>query len=248
VRARWNRLAEQGTMDVMTTPGTREQSELLSLTVHELRTPVTVVAGYLRMLARGQLGAVPEQQQKVIEEAERSCGRLKTLLDEMSELANFDGPDPPRPTGEVAIAEMLDRVAASAPSDHDRGVEVVRTGSGEEHIVRADRKRLMAALSALVSALVREQREPGRIAVHLETRQRNGQPVAHIFIGREDATDMRGEHGPGAQFNESPGGLGLALPLARRVIERAGGLIWSSHSAADGKKLGAVTVQLPLLP
>jgi hypothetical protein len=106
----------------------------------------------------------------------------------------------------------------------------------------------MAALSALVSALVREQREPGRIAVHLETRQRNGQPVAHIFIGREDATDMRGEHGPGAQFNESPGGLGLALPLARRVIERAGGLIWSSHSAADGKKLGAVTVQLPLLP
>jgi hypothetical protein len=30
------------------------------------------------------------------------------------------------------------------------------------------------------------------------------------------------------------------------VIERAGGLIWSSYSAADGKKLGAVAVQLPL--
>ena len=235
-------------MDVMTTPGTREQSELLSLAVHELRTPITVVAGYLRMLARGQLGAVPEQQQKVIEEAERSCGRLKTLLDEMSELANFDGPDPPRPTDEVAIAGVLDQVAASAPGDRDRGVEVVRTGSAEEHTVHADRKRLMAALSALVSAIVREQREPGRIAVDLQTRQRDGQPVAHIFIGREDATDIRDEGGPGPQFNESPGGLGLALPIARRVIERAGGLIWSSYSAADGKKLGAVEVQLPLRP
>ena len=235
-------------MEVMTTPGARDQSELLSLAVHELRTPITVVAGYLRMLARGQLGAVPEQQRKVIEEAERSCGRLKTLLDEMSELANFDGPDPPRPTEEVVIAGVLDQVAASVPGDRDRGVDVVRTGSGGEQVVRGDRKRLTAALSALVNAIVREQREPGRITVDLEMRQRDGQPVAHIFIGREDASDMRGERGPHAQFNESPGGLGLALPIARRVIESVGGLIWSSSSAAEGKKLGAVAVQLPLRP
>jgi signal transduction histidine kinase len=233
-------------MDVMTTPGTREQAELLALAVHEFRTPITVVGGYLRMLARGQLGAVPEQQKRVIEEAERSCGRLKALLDEMSELATFDGPDPPSPTDEVAIAEVLDQVAGSIPGDRDRGVDVVRTGSVDEHVVLADRRRLTAALTALVNAIVREQREPGRIAVDLETRQRGGQPVAHIFIGREDASDVRGDGGPAAPFNESPGGLGLALPIARRVIERADGMIWSSSPASDGKRLGAVAVQLPL--
>jgi signal transduction histidine kinase len=233
-------------MEVMTTSGTHEQSELLSLAVHELRTPITVVGGYLRMLARGQLGTVPDQQRKVIEEAERSCGRLKTLLEEMSELANFDGPDPPRPGDEVGISAMLDQVAASAPGDRDRGVEVVRTGSNEEHVVRSDHNRLRAALSALVNAVVREQREPGRIKVDLDTRQHGGQPVACIFIGREDASDLRSDRGPDARFNESPGGLGLALPLARRVIEGSGGLIWSSSSGADGKKLGAVAVQLPL--
>jgi signal transduction histidine kinase len=235
-------------MDVMTTRDIHEQSELLSLAVHEFRTPITVVGGYLRMLARGQLGPVPEQQQKVIEEAEKSCARLKVLLEEMSELAMLDGPDLPRPVDEVPLAALLDQVAASVPGNRERGVEVVRTGSAEHVAIHADRQRLTAALSALVAAIVREQREPGRITVDLETRSRDGQRVARILIGRDDAPDIRADHGPAAPLNESPGGLGLALPIARRVIERAGGLIWSSYSAADGKRLGAVAVQLPLPP
>ena len=49
--------------------------------------------------------------------------------------------------------------------------------------------------------------------------------------------------GPDARFNEYPGGIGLGLPIARRVIEQAGGRIWSS---AEGRQLGVVTVLLPL--
>jgi signal transduction histidine kinase len=48
----------------------------LSLTVHELRTPVTVVSGYLRMLLKEQGGPLTEKQRKMLEEAERSCGRI----------------------------------------------------------------------------------------------------------------------------------------------------------------------------
>ena len=48
----------------------------MSLAVHELRTPVTVVAGYLRMLIREQGGPLNEKQKKMLEEAERSCARI----------------------------------------------------------------------------------------------------------------------------------------------------------------------------
>src|SRR3989442_1251396 len=63
----------------------------LSLAVHEFRTPVTVVSGYLRMLLKEQGGPLTEKQRKMLEEAERSCGRIGALVAEMSELGKLEG-------------------------------------------------------------------------------------------------------------------------------------------------------------
>src|SRR5919106_5172615 len=64
--------------------------KLLSLTVHEFRTPVTVVAGYIRMLLKDRAGPLSDQQRRLLEEAEKSCGRLSGIIAEMSDLANLE--------------------------------------------------------------------------------------------------------------------------------------------------------------
>src|SRR5436309_11109471 len=65
--------------------------KLLSLSVHELRTPMTVVAGYIRMLLKDRAGAISDQQRRLLEEAEKSCARLSSLVAEVSELSNLEG-------------------------------------------------------------------------------------------------------------------------------------------------------------
>ena len=62
----------------------------LSLAVHELRTPITVASGYLRMLLREQAGPISDKQRKMLEETERSCGRIGALISEMSELGKLE--------------------------------------------------------------------------------------------------------------------------------------------------------------
>src|SRR4029078_315216 len=62
----------------------------LSLTVHEFRTPMTVVSGYIRMLLKERAGAITDQQRRLLEEAEKSCGRLSALVSEVSELSNLE--------------------------------------------------------------------------------------------------------------------------------------------------------------
>ena len=53
------------------TPTDPRWPKVLSLSVHEFRTPMTVVAGYLRMLLKDRAGPITDQQRKLLEEAEK---------------------------------------------------------------------------------------------------------------------------------------------------------------------------------
>ena len=221
------------------------QAELLALAVHEFRTPVTVVAGYLRMLAREQVGPLSERQLKLVQEAERSCARLSALVSEMGDVANLDGGSTVLPREEVAFDDIVDEVAAAAEEGRDRGVTVTRQRATEGLTVAGDRRRVRDVVSHLLTAVLREQGEPGPVVVATERlRLDGGRPMAALTIGRADAAaDVLKESGPEARLNEFRGGLGLALPIARRVIEHLGGQVWSSGT---GRVLGAVAVLLPI--
>ena len=65
-------------------------SRLLSLAVHEFRTPASVVGGYLRMLQRDANEQLSDRQRKMIDEAEKSCARLVSLISELSEISKLD--------------------------------------------------------------------------------------------------------------------------------------------------------------
>src|SRR5512137_2689499 len=89
-----------------------DTAELLALAVHEFRTPVTVVAGYLRMLAREQSGPLTDRQRALVDEAERSCARLSGLVAEMSDLSNLEAGTAPMALDEVDLTALADDVAS----------------------------------------------------------------------------------------------------------------------------------------
>jgi len=219
------------------------QAQLLALAVHEFRTPVTVVCGYLRMLAREQLGQLNDRQRKLVEESERSCARLSALVGELSELANLDAGSVTLPAHDVPLRDLLEDAAGKVEDGRDRDIAVEIVGVEDGQIVSGDRTRLTAALAALLRAVVREQTEPGRVLMEVAERDADGRRVAAIGIARD--TELPGQAEPAleAALNETRGGMGLSLPIARRVIARHGGRVWSS---AGGRLMGTVALWLPL--
>src|SRR5216117_2519445 len=73
----------------MSTSSTESYPPLLSLAVHEFRTPASVVGGYLRMLQRDGDG-LSDRHRKMIDEAEKSCARLVGLIAELSDIGKID--------------------------------------------------------------------------------------------------------------------------------------------------------------
>lgn len=213
----------------------------LSLAVHELRTPLTVVAGFLRMLIREQGGPITDKQRKMLDEAERSCSRLSALVSEMSELGKLEGHELALARTRFDVAALAAEVAANAPPN-DRGVEILLSGTDRQLQIVGDRPRLAAVLGSLLQSAVRERGTPGVLVMACEMVER----WAVIAIG--DASQVPGltrtARGTPPSFDEWRGGTGLALPIARRVVDAHGGTLWSSTDASAN---AASALRLPLV-
>jgi signal transduction histidine kinase len=218
-------------------------ARLLSLAVHELRTPISVVSGYLRMVLKDRAGPVPEAQRRLLEEAEKSCGRITALLSEMSDFAHLQLGDAPFRQEPVDLAALVRQAVEAAAAGPDLA-PVTLVDDESPARIHGDGSRLQVALSALIRCLQREVPSASSIVVHRTTRA----SAAFIAIGESDTVSTLSKHVDGqvsnvrATFDELRGGMGMSLPLAARVVERHGGQL---IVLADKPKAGVV-VKVPL--
>ena len=214
--------------------------QAMSLAVHELRTPVTVVAGYLRMLLREQAGPLNEKQKKMLEEADRSCGRIGALVAEMSDFGKLEGGEVRFAEQDFDLAALAEELASGLHDGEDRGVYLesrampagMKEVAMKEIWVTGDRTRIAAAMKALMLSSLRERVEPGVVVVRCSVTA--GQPWAVLALGDEASLPEleRAASAPPSGFDEWRGGLGLALPVARRIIDAHGGAVWSGGANA----------------
>jgi signal transduction histidine kinase len=234
----------------VTTDSTRTEAyaRLLSLAAHEFRTPASVVGGYLRMLRNADDPALSERQRRLVDEAEKSFGRMVALVDELSDLARLD-------TGTAAFQavpfdffEVVERTAAGVREGQDRGVTLEARGETGGAPLIGDPLRVQRAVTAFLRAVLREQ--PSARAVVVDRRRvADGPSAAAVAIIAPRGDVDAALDAPPVAFDETRGGLGLALPIARRVVERHGGRVWSAAlaPAADGGTArGAIVLSFPL--
>src|SRR6266545_4915409 len=209
----------------------RLRSAFMHNLAHELSTPLTPLAGYLRILASGKLGALPAQQQRIGESMIQSVTRLTRVVDNLADFASLEVGEAPLIHGDVEPDRLADEVVQElrAPVREARlHVEVLHGGGGP---VVADPRKLRQALANLVSnavkfsphggeVLVEVTREPERLrftvydqgpGIRPGETERIFEPLYHAAARGEDA--------------RLPGS-GLGLPVARRIAEAHGGRVY----------------------
>ena len=217
-------------------------SRLLSLAVHEFRTPITVSSGYLRMVLRDKAGPITDQQRKLLEEAEKSCGRLSALVSEMSDLASLEEGKLAFNQSRVDLGRLIADEVADLPELPDRAIRVELEQPADPVEITADPNRMKMAIRALAIALRREVINGDRLIVRLHA----DSGEVRIAFGEAERIDTIAAADPASleRFDEWRGGTGLSLAIARRIIDRHGGSLLAAPGADAQARKGGAMVRL----
>ena len=196
---------------------------LMALLAHEMRSPGAVVSGYLRML-KSSSPELPAREQRMIDEANRSCGRLMHIVQELSDLGELESQELKR--SPLPVFTLCDEVVQSA-SDDGADVTFVCDDDDREAMIDGHEARLKQAVSSLIASLVRE-----RGTAPVEARgfvARLSAPTAVIVFGEPGAmrsADDALKHQT-VPFDRWRGGMGLSLPIAHRIVLAHQGALWA---------------------
>lgn len=216
--------------------------ELLSLAVHELRSPAGVVSGYLRMLQRETDPALTERQRKMVDEAEKSCARFVALVSELSEISKLDAGLVTLTNEPLDLLVLVHEVAKDLPKTSEPKIRLETRGEKAGASMSGDPARLRGAFAAIFKAVLREQPAGYTVVVDCRVERTRGAHSVTVVVAEEGSVQEAYDASP-APFDAKRGGVGLALPIARRVIEGHGGRLWSP---LNSQERGAALVSLPL--
>lgn len=221
---------------------------LLGEVAHEMRTPLTVIDGYVEGMIDGVIASTPLELGQVSEEVRR----LERLSENLSALSRAEEGRIELTVRRVDLRELAAQAAERLrPQAEDSGLELaVETGAAALP-VEVDVDHVAQVVTNLVGNAMRATAEGGRVTV--STRLEPGHAVLSVSDTGEglEPDDLervfeRFYRVPGRRRGEHDTGSGIGLTIARGIVRTHGGEL-----VADSPGLGrgaTFTARLPLAP
>jgi signal transduction histidine kinase len=223
------------------------KTEFVTTVSHELRSPLTLMQGYARILLAGSLN---DQQQIYVNNINTGVEEMRSLVQNLLDLGRLDSNDALE-IREVAVDEVVRRAVELMDSQvKQKNIDLEVSLPEEPLLLQADAAFLVQALKNLVDNAIKYSSNKGRINLKV---QRQG----------ESAVMMVEDFGPGIapldqrkifkRFYHSESqvgagersGSGLGLAIVKSIAERHGGKVWFESKLGRGSSF---YLQIPLNP
>ncbi|HLL79671.1 MAG TPA: HAMP domain-containing sensor histidine kinase [Ktedonobacteraceae bacterium] len=211
---------------------------------HELRSPLTVISGYLSLLIDKHDRFDKAAQMNFLKNALRSCNELQTLTNDVLDTITLS-----KHKGQLPIENIAIAVAAREAVEHINTLwdqpRQARFDIPDNVVARANLPCLRQVLRNLLSNAYKYSPENAPVTISATTSGETGEASSEVCISIKDA-------GPGippdqipllfGQFVRLPRdlagsvrGSGLGLYICKSLIEAMGGRIWVESSGVAGE-------------
>ena len=236
-REREQMLAQERHGRALAEAANRAKDSFLAMVSHELRSPLSPILSWVRMLRMKALNE--EKSMRALETIERSARTQAQLIDDLLDISRIVAGKlrlEVRPVDLAAVIEQaIEVVRPAADAKQIRVQTVLDTESGT---IAGDPARLQQVVWNLLSNAVKFTPKGGRVQVTLERVNSHieiavsdtGQGIVTEFLPRLFERFEQADTGT----TRSHGGLGLGLAIVRNIVELHGGTV-SAESAGEGR-------------
>jgi two-component system phosphate regulon sensor histidine kinase PhoR len=221
----------------------RLRRDFIANVSHELKTPLTVLSGFLETLADMRLEE--RQRQRYLALMAEQAQNMQRLVDDLLTLSALESEASVLQETEFAIVPLLLQVSADAKA-LSAGRHEITLNIGDQAKVLGSRDELASAFGNLVSNAVRYTPDGGRIALDWRVSADGGEfTIADTGIG------IAAEHIPrlterfyrvDRSRSRATGGTGLGLAIVKHVLIRHQADLLIDSAPAQGSRF---TVRLP---
>ncbi len=198
----------------------RFKQEIIAITSHEFRTPLTSLLAKTDLMEAGVFGALTKRGKEIVRASKRSIIDLIALITNLLDVEKIQSGKNIVEKAEVSIYEILSRTSDNmAELTEQRDVEL-RIDADELQIF-ADRARLVQALTAVLTDIA--SHAPAQSSINVSAKEQHNQVIVSITAPGGDCsrdslelTSARGR---------------LAVDLLKLIVEQHGGSVEIKHMA-----------------
>jgi signal transduction histidine kinase len=229
----------------------RLKAEFVSVASHEIKTPLSVIRGYVTLLADGIYGGVNDEQKKTLEAVSAQTDRLARLVHRLLDISRFEAGGGRLELREIALRPFFDDLTSDfRVLARQNGIDFpVRVGEDLPETIVADEDRLSEVLGNLLSNAFKFTEQGGSIRVDAAADdggirimvEDSGVGIPPDKLPRifEKFYQVENEAQPRSV------GSGLGLAIAREIVEAHGGTIGADSEVGRGTRF---VVHLPVRP
>ncbi len=223
------------------------QKRAITVVSHELNTPLTSIKGYADLLRAGHFGPISPRQREILDGIMRNSERLTGLVDAFLNREKIEARTRQLERSRFPLEELLADINEMYQlTARENGLQL-KTDLENGLIVDGDRAELAQVFSNLISnalkfsdsgtANIKAQRNADQVVVKI-TDQGRGILARDVPLIFDEFYQVQR-----ASLGKRPQGIGLGLPIAKRLVEAHHGTIRVESQIGKGSTF---TVTLPL--
>lgn len=227
-----NRMATalQGTMEEERR-AERTKNELITNVSHDLRTPLTIIMGYLRLL-KDKHYETEKQADNYLQIVFGKSEKLKYLIDDLFEYTKLSNQNIQMNLERICINELMEQLTEELVTyAEENGLELYKEFTPEKIFVEVDPQKMIRVFENLLSNAVKYSYHPGTVRILLERDEagvkicisNRGETIAPEELPRLFDRFYRVD----VSRTSASGGSGLGLAIAKSIVEAHHGQIWA---------------------
>ena len=228
-----------GKMDIERKKIDHAKTEFMSITSHEMRSPMTPMRGQLQLLLAGTFGKLSKKQKDSLDIVLRNATRLDSIIQDFLEISRIEAArlkfDFKKGTN---INEHINRLVTEMRNFMPEKNIKITTNLAKMPAFEVDPNRIMQILRNLTNNATKFTPENGKIEI---TTEKQGKYI--LFKVKDSGIGISMENQlrifePFFQEEQTMyrehGGTGLGLAICRGIAEAQGGKIWLESIKGNG--------------